>query len=972
VRLAITLFALVAGFSAAPLSAQTAGDAVSVIGRIVEEGDRHLVRPAIAFISESDTLRASVATDGRFFASLPQGRYRVTVSNLPAGYQLRMITAGPLDISGQPLEVTGEPADEVLIRLAYAGRALQRVSGRVLGVDQDKWQNMKIRLVGAPNVSALEVSVLPRGTFEFPDVLPGTYRLQVSMADHLRTPPPPMAPVTVTVDGADLTGVELRALPTVAVNITIAVDGDRPVPTIALHFVGNGTVVSAHNIGETSGTLSAELLPGDYTVTASGLSKGYTITVLNDGAVDLRTGKLHVDASRSVSVRVETRTSLPFRTIDGRVILRDPAVALPDSIQLDRPTTRMIVSVEAPLEFSEPLPRALIRPDGTFTLSDVLPGTYIPFFRPNHLVPQLPFTLGADDRELDLIIPRIVNVAGRLAVVGPLAPLQSYKVVFTRTSPVAGAPDERYEGFSQMDGTFFVNVPEGSGYRVAVTSLRPGYSVSRMTIGAQTIDDTSEVTVAAGIAPMRIVVQAPASPTGHRVKGRVINPLRPDQTGEETLELADPQGRVWLSVNIGADGRFEIPSVAPGLYSVSFYGSYDGEAPRVGGLPRLGDRGAILRVADRDIEDLRIERIASPVRRVTLLVRIIVDDGGPIPPLYVTSSRPGSSNSWLAPGLQVTLAEGEQQLSIQDLAEGFTLQEFRYGDVDLLERPALVTQGSTELIVRVASPVRRTPRVVSGRIVGVERFDSSMRLVVLANQATTLSVRWRADGSFVFSRVFPGTYHLSVRRMGDDFGPILDAVTLAEVLVAETDVTQLMVVAPYRTSIQTSGTAGVDPEVALPYLVRSDSAGKTVGGSQLDRRILYLRDGDRISAFDLPGGYRVESMTFGSTDLQRDPIRIDTGRLPPIRVLIGRAPPDPDVPVFRIAGRVTGNRPVGFVRLTFDDGQMLRARVRADRTFLFDRVPPGRHQLEAESAWIRSRVAVSDRDVNDVVLAGNR
>jgi hypothetical protein len=944
---------------------------VTVTGRMVTGPDTPLPHPFVTFVGAGTTVQSSVTTDGRFEAMLAMGAYRVTVAQLPPGYTVRSLTAGTVDLREQPLEVRDAPPADIRVEVVYSGPAPRSVSGRVSGVENRPFSQVVVHLI-AP-VLQFETPLLPDGSFRFERVVPGAYTLSVSAPYPTRLPLLPQVPLRVL--DADLTAIDVRPLQVGVVDGLVTTTDGAPLPWLSLRFTRPGSIGSANNLTGDTARFSTELQPGRYQVRVSGLSKGYEVTSVKDGTVDLLSNELNVEQGTAVSLRVETRTSLRFVTVTGRVTMRDPAVRLPGSIRLERPQDSLtsVVSVGnglgEPLEFSVPEARAELRPDGTFTLTHVQPGSYVAQFLPDdYRVRGTPVTVSSDGLpNLDIVIPRRVDITGRLRVSGESPAIRLRIVVQASDTPDVRA--SRFDSVVDADGSFLLSAFEGDAYRISVEHLPNGFTLDAIQSGDRNIGDVP-FSIVAGMPPLRILARAPARPTWHRVSGRLIGAIDQGRTSSVTIRMWDWAQGQSLASSISPDGRFEFPRVLPGVYAVSLDGDPDASL-RMAGVPLSGEQKVEVRV-DRDIDDLPLERVPPSLTFVMVDVQVIAEDGGPVPLLSFSSSLPGAAGQSSHDGRgQVRFGEGDQQIFVWELPPEFVLRELRYGDVDLREQRAQISASRPQqLRVRVAPKEPRIFHAVSGQIDGVERLGSTMRVLALSNSMTSYTMPLQRRSGFEFPRVVPGTYRLSARS-GDDWWSVWDSVDLGPVEVRDKDAPGLRAVAPFRVRLEYRGVAGADADLLVPYLTRQNELGQAIGSSQTQTLDIYVRDGDRIVPGGLPPGYRFESLTFDGQDLLRAPIRIGTGRIPPMRGTIARVALNPETPAFTVSGRVVGTPRTGSVRfavLRIDDGPTRRARVRRDGSFTFDRVTPGRHVLEVQVQWVVSRVVVSDRDVTGVVL----
>ncbi|HEX4999123.1 MAG TPA: hypothetical protein VFY29_12920 [Terriglobia bacterium] len=142
---------------------------------------------AAAPVASNAQSGVSLQAGPRFFAQVPAGANRVTVSNLPLGFLVKKIVAGSADLTNSPLTVTpaGTPPIQIVLE---AGKPAPwvRITGRVTGR-------------GVPNVSRINFNSqavagqLPMifyldGSFEIPKALPGAYQVGGPNTAQLNVP----------------------------------------------------------------------------------------------------------------------------------------------------------------------------------------------------------------------------------------------------------------------------------------------------------------------------------------------------------------------------------------------------------------------------------------------------------------------------------------------------------------------------------------------------------------------------------------------------------------------------------------------------------------------------------------------------------------------------------------------------------------------------------------------------------------
>jgi hypothetical protein len=161
---------------------------------------------------------------GAFKTTLQEGDYRVAWTGIPAGYFVRSIVSGSVDLLAKPMTVAGTAAIPITVTLgASSPPPWVKVRGRVTGASNASPVTPRVAL-SAGGVEALETPVQSDGTFEFPMVLRGTYG-----AHH---PAPAVAPpaVPVAVANKDVDGVQIEIPVMKCVPGRVMVEGDGRFP----------------------------------------------------------------------------------------------------------------------------------------------------------------------------------------------------------------------------------------------------------------------------------------------------------------------------------------------------------------------------------------------------------------------------------------------------------------------------------------------------------------------------------------------------------------------------------------------------------------------------------------------------------------------------------------------------------------------------------------------------------------------
>jgi hypothetical protein len=175
---------------------------VTLSGVLVVDGGGLRPRTIGSFTPYTEGLSAlpfAVVTDAHFSIDLPEGEYRVLVEQLPAGYSVKSIQWGSIDLLASPLKAVAPIPDKpIVITLGVASPPpWVKVSGRVHGVnDQPAPVNSTVMLIPAPRGAAgasgtslanllldyevLVAKVKEDGTFQLPRVPAGSYTVRIN------------------------------------------------------------------------------------------------------------------------------------------------------------------------------------------------------------------------------------------------------------------------------------------------------------------------------------------------------------------------------------------------------------------------------------------------------------------------------------------------------------------------------------------------------------------------------------------------------------------------------------------------------------------------------------------------------------------------------------------------------------------------------------------------------------------------
>jgi TonB family protein len=262
---------------------------VIITGTVTVDGGGPFPRFSLSFASYKGGVTApgvAPSPQGVLRAQLPEGEYRITWSALPAGYNLKSITAGSTDVLANPLKVAAASPPPPLVVMLGVGSPPPwvKVSGRIIrppaapaGVRNQLTMTGTSGTLVLDNLSTI---VNDDGSFEFPKVLPGNY------AVRLTSPVLPVPPTSLVVGNKDLSGVEIAfpAMKEITGRVTIEGLG-QITPRLTFTLPDPSGAIPATAVGQPDGTFRLTLPDGERRLTLS--VPGYSVKALSYGSVDL-------------------------------------------------------------------------------------------------------------------------------------------------------------------------------------------------------------------------------------------------------------------------------------------------------------------------------------------------------------------------------------------------------------------------------------------------------------------------------------------------------------------------------------------------------------------------------------------------------------------------------------------------------------------------------------------------------------
>jgi TonB family protein len=284
----------------------------TVTGSLVVEGNGTKPRLNIQlspFKGSGQSMGITTQPDGTFRATIPEGDYRMSWSNLPAGFEVKSITAGTADLLITPLKVSVDsPPEPFKVLLAVEGNPWVKISGRVTNLGS----NRTLILTG-PNVDQIQLTVNPDGTFEIPQALPGTYQIRPNLSASSAAPSLVMQPVPVVIPNQDTTNLVISLPPTKAVpGVVVNTSGAGVQGLLTISYSQTSATSSSSGsrafTTQPDGKFSLEVPDGsDVRLTLT--IPGFNVKSMTYGATDLMRENLKVTAKDTAELRVVLDTA---------------------------------------------------------------------------------------------------------------------------------------------------------------------------------------------------------------------------------------------------------------------------------------------------------------------------------------------------------------------------------------------------------------------------------------------------------------------------------------------------------------------------------------------------------------------------------------------------------------------------------------------------------------------------------------
>ena len=217
-------------------------------------------------------------------------------------------------------------------------------------------------------------------------------------------------------------------------------------------------------------------------------------------------------------------------------------------------------------------PRVPVNPDGSFTFTNVQPGSYVAITVPSpNVARQTSVTVGNQDiNDLQLLPPATIPIPGRIEIEGG-SNLKAVSIPMTIEAYHLPLPTPLFT--TQPDTSFKIHVLEGEN-RILLRSVPADYSVVSMAYGNIDLLRSPLVPDPANTEGIKILL-APASPGAlHRVRGQVDGlPSLAIGPNTKVVLYGSGLGQRVAETSLKSDGTFEFPGVPSDSYYATVVGA---------------------------------------------------------------------------------------------------------------------------------------------------------------------------------------------------------------------------------------------------------------------------------------------------------------------------------------------------------------------------------------------------------------
>jgi len=370
--------------------------------------------------------------------------------------------------------------------------------------------------------------------------------------------------------------------------------------------------------------------------------------------------------------------------------------------------------------------------------------------------------------------------------------------------------------------------------------------------------------------------------------------------------------------------------------------------------------------------------------------------------LLVTSTQPRNSinvplNVQKDGTFKASLPEGQYRITANSQprnANGslYAVKAFTYGTADLTRDTVSVTtadSASMNLTFGPTSPIAWSK--VTGRVTGLDSSFLAANSLVVTLNGSGLVTNWtsavKPDGSFEFPKVYPGTYTARITPPNPaSAGNLNFGLATATINPSGSDITGLEIAVPRQKDIVgklTLDGRGLMPRFAIPLAPVAGTSSPQAQYMGIDPKpdgsfTISVLEGTRQVGVpnNLPAGYTLKSMTYGTTDVLKNPMKVAMSDTAELRVTLTT----PNLAPVHVGGRLTGVDDAIFARGAvtatmrgIGNIASLTTPVRPDRSFEFPEVFPGTYSVRVAGAGIVNSpdvpVAVASSDLTNIEIA---
>jgi hypothetical protein len=273
---------------------------------------------------------------------------------------------------------------------------------------------------------------------------------------------------------------------------------------------------------------------------------------------------------------------------------------------------------------------------------------------------------------------------------------------------------------------------------------------------------------------------------------------------------------------------------------------------------------------------------------------------------------------------------------------------------------------------------------VSGHVRGAISSRGPYRVALEGGALATLETPVNADGTFEFPMVLAGEeYTASIL-------PATDGAHVARVRAAMKDVKGVEIIVPAEREITVRASVEGGGQVPGFLLKLHTTPCNPSCASEMTVVVKPERDGTfrtklpederkvEVTQDELPFGYSVQSLTYGTTDLEKDSLKISGSATRDLEVKLAI---DPNIPNGSIRGRVTGldpdSRRVQLVLTGVSFISSFEEPVNADGSFAFSMLPQGTYALTLTGdvppgRLTPSAIVITGKDLTGIQIAAPR